>query len=65
MEDRRLIDHVQVDLLKAQSRIRSRLSRKAEGPVSLRREGHKRQRRKHRRIGHDSLRLDPSFFKCL
>ena len=47
VKHRCLIDHGKIDLLKAQSRIRSRFSRKAEGTVSLRREGHERQRRKH------------------
>ena len=61
MEDRCLIDHGKVDLLKAQSRIRSRFSRKAEGPVTFRREGHKRQRRKHRRIGQYPFVSIPAF----
>ena len=65
VKHRCLIDHGKIDLLKAQSRIRSRFSCEAEGAVSFRREGHKRQRRKHRRISHDPLCLDPGFLKCL
>ena len=65
VKHRCLIDHGKIDLLKAQSRIRSRLSRKAEGTVTFRRKSHKCQCRKHGRICQDPLCLNSGFLKRL